>query len=225
MKALTFLILCFASIVLADDFKTIDGKEYKNVKVSRVEPDGIVITFSGGIVKIPFTELSPEIQNKYGYDPKAAGDFQQQTYQTDVTRARQLAGAMEKRATESAKYWSEHSTPVPSPSGPVERQSVASSMHGSMLDQRPVDKTLIYGEIVQVVDEGLLVSVLVPAYSRHEVIPARTIVLLVGNFPGFYDNDRIQLTGTLIGTHNYTAVWHYQKTVRAFEVAQISKLH
>ena len=65
MKALTFLILCFASIVLADDFKTIDGKEYKNVKVSRVEPDGIVITFSGGIVKIPFTELSPEIQKKY----------------------------------------------------------------------------------------------------------------------------------------------------------------
>src|SRR5438876_8647980 len=75
MKALTFLILCFASIVLADDFKTINGQEYKNVTVSRVEPDGIVITFSGGIVKIPFTELSPEIQKKYGYDPKAAEEF------------------------------------------------------------------------------------------------------------------------------------------------------
>jgi hypothetical protein len=32
---------------LAEDFKTIDGKEYKNAKVSRAEPDGIVITFSG----------------------------------------------------------------------------------------------------------------------------------------------------------------------------------
>jgi len=40
-----------------------------------------VLNFSGGIVKIPFTELSPEIQKKYGYDPKVAGDFQQQTYQ------------------------------------------------------------------------------------------------------------------------------------------------
>jgi hypothetical protein len=56
--------------VLADDFKTIIGKEYKNAIVSRVEPDGVVIKFSGGIVKIPFTELSPEIQKKYGYDPK-----------------------------------------------------------------------------------------------------------------------------------------------------------
>jgi hypothetical protein len=60
-----------ASIVLADDFKTIEGKEYKNAKVSRVEPDGITIKFSGGIVKIPFPELPPDVQKKYGYDPKA----------------------------------------------------------------------------------------------------------------------------------------------------------
>jgi hypothetical protein len=39
-------MLCFGSLALADDFKTIDGKEYKNATVSRVEPDGLVITFS-----------------------------------------------------------------------------------------------------------------------------------------------------------------------------------
>jgi len=43
MKTLVVSILCLASVVLADDFKTIDGKEYKNVTVSRVEPDGIVL--------------------------------------------------------------------------------------------------------------------------------------------------------------------------------------
>jgi hypothetical protein len=37
------LILCFALVALADDFKTINGKEYKNVTVSRVEADGIVL--------------------------------------------------------------------------------------------------------------------------------------------------------------------------------------
>ena len=36
---LAILAALAASIALADDFKTIDGKEYKNVKVSRVEPD------------------------------------------------------------------------------------------------------------------------------------------------------------------------------------------
>ena len=72
----TLVILALsASIALADDFKTTDGKEYKNVTVSRVEPDGIVISFSGGIVKIPFAELSLELQKQYGFDPQTAADF------------------------------------------------------------------------------------------------------------------------------------------------------
>jgi hypothetical protein len=41
-----------ASLALADDFKTVAGKEYKNATVSRVEPDGIVIKFHGGIANI-----------------------------------------------------------------------------------------------------------------------------------------------------------------------------
>jgi hypothetical protein len=51
MKTLAFFsILFFGSLALADDFKTINGKEYKNVTVSRVEPDGIVIRTSSGIL-------------------------------------------------------------------------------------------------------------------------------------------------------------------------------
>src|SRR6266536_4212396 len=46
-----------ASIALADDFKTVDGKEYKSAQVSRVEPDGIVLKTKSGITKVYFTEL------------------------------------------------------------------------------------------------------------------------------------------------------------------------
>src|SRR6266581_1557564 len=84
MKALTILVLCCASVVLADDFKTVDGKEYKNATVSRVEPDGIVITFSGGIVKPPFDELPPDVQTKYGYDSKAAATYAAEENQRQV---------------------------------------------------------------------------------------------------------------------------------------------
>src|SRR6266705_4251869 len=73
--ALAILAALSASIALADDFKTTDGKEYKNAKINRVEPDGIVISFSGGIVKIPFADLSQELQRKYNYDPEAAKQF------------------------------------------------------------------------------------------------------------------------------------------------------
>jgi hypothetical protein len=72
MKVLMFLMLCFALVTLADDFKTIDGKEYKNVTVRRVEPDGIVLITSAGISKVYFTELPKDVQVRFGYDPQRA---------------------------------------------------------------------------------------------------------------------------------------------------------
>src|SRR5436190_15065645 len=75
MKILTFLILCFASVAFADDFKAINGKEYKNVKVSRVEPDGIVLVSSSGISKVYFTELPKEVQERYQYDAAQAAAY------------------------------------------------------------------------------------------------------------------------------------------------------
>ncbi len=68
MNAFTFLILFFASVPLADDFKTIDGKEYKNAKVSRVEPDGIALITKSGISKVYFAELPKEVQERFHYD-------------------------------------------------------------------------------------------------------------------------------------------------------------
>ena len=64
---LAILIVCFASIALADDFKTIAGKEYKNVTVSRVEADGIVIKGKSGISKVYFVELPKDVQERFHY--------------------------------------------------------------------------------------------------------------------------------------------------------------
>ncbi len=72
MKALTLFIVCFASVILAEDFKTIDGQEYKNVAVSRVEPDGIVLITSSGISKVYFTELPKEVRDRFHYDATQA---------------------------------------------------------------------------------------------------------------------------------------------------------
>jgi len=78
MKALFFLIVCLAAVALADDFKTNAGKEYKNVTVSRVEPDGIVVTGKAGISKVYFTELPKDVQERFGYDPQKASDYSAQ---------------------------------------------------------------------------------------------------------------------------------------------------
>jgi hypothetical protein len=64
---ITILATLSASLALADDFKTIKGKEYKDATVSRVEPDGIVLKSKSGISKVYFVELPKDVQERFHY--------------------------------------------------------------------------------------------------------------------------------------------------------------
>ena len=105
MKILTFFILCFAPIALADDFKAIDGKEYKNVTVSRVEPDGIVLISKSGISKVYFTELPKEVRERFHYDPAKATAYLAEQTASQVAFQNQQAELRRKVAEERNKYW------------------------------------------------------------------------------------------------------------------------
>src|SRR5438093_698368 len=66
MKTLIALIVAaLVTAVRADDIKTIDGTEYKNVTINRTESDGIVITHSTGVAKIPFSQLPNDAQKQF----------------------------------------------------------------------------------------------------------------------------------------------------------------
>ena len=82
MSTPTFVILvvCFASIALADDFTTINGKEYKNATISRVEADGIVIRTKTGISKIYFVELPKDVQEPFLPSPAKTVAAQREFY-------------------------------------------------------------------------------------------------------------------------------------------------
>jgi hypothetical protein len=81
--ALAILVVLSVSIALADDFKTVEGKEYKNVTVTRVEPDGITVknTKAGVIVKLYFAELPKEVQQRFNYNPEQGATYQQERAQ------------------------------------------------------------------------------------------------------------------------------------------------
>ena len=109
----TFLILSFASVVLADDFKTIDGKEYENVTVNRVEPDGIVLTSSFGISKVYFTELPKEVQEHFRYDQaKSAAYSAEQNANLERLRKQQEESLRQKAevTAKNNKYLGEQQT-------------------------------------------------------------------------------------------------------------------
>ncbi|MGC1323241.1 MAG: hypothetical protein WA849_13740 [Candidatus Udaeobacter sp.] len=59
------LVVLFASLARSEDFKTTNGKVYKDATVSRIEADGIELKTKTGISKVYFTELPQDVQERF----------------------------------------------------------------------------------------------------------------------------------------------------------------
>jgi len=142
MKILTFLILCFASVALGDGFKAIDGKEYKNVKVSRVEPDGIVLITKSGISKVYFTELPKEVQERFHYNAAQAAAYSAEQAASQDAFQSQQAELRRKLAEENNRYWTgqapaknqQNKLPAVAPVVAGRGQQVEVISHGAQVD-------------------------------------------------------------------------------------------
>ena len=90
IKLIPFFIFCFTGIAVADDFNLVSGKEYKDVTVTRVEPDGIVLRTKSGISKVYFVELPKDVQERFHYNPSIASAYsaQQTVNQSTMAAAR-----------------------------------------------------------------------------------------------------------------------------------------
>jgi chromosome segregation ATPase len=106
-KVLTFLILSFTSAVFSEDFKTVNGKEYKDASITRVDPDGIVVKTKSGIAKVYFAELPKDVQERFHYDQQKASAYSAeqaanytayQKQQEEAQRERENAAAKQKAA-------------------------------------------------------------------------------------------------------------------------------
>lgn len=62
---IVILATLFVSLALAEDFKTVSGKIYKDATISHVEADGIVIRTKSGISKVYFVELPKDVQERF----------------------------------------------------------------------------------------------------------------------------------------------------------------
>ena len=70
--ALALFLFCLGPGALAVDFKTLEGVQYLDVTVKRVEADGIVIVTDVGVEKIYFSELPKEMKERYSQQAAAA---------------------------------------------------------------------------------------------------------------------------------------------------------
>jgi hypothetical protein len=66
---LAILALLSATLALAEDFRTVTGKLYKDATIIRVEADGIVLRTKTGISKVYFIELPKDVQGRFRPSP------------------------------------------------------------------------------------------------------------------------------------------------------------
>ena len=102
-KVLTLFILCFTSAAVAEDFTMVNGKEYTEATVTRVDPDGIVVKTKSGITKLYFTELPKEVQERFHYDPAKAASYSSEQIANYTAYQKQQEETQRRQAEADAK--------------------------------------------------------------------------------------------------------------------------
>jgi hypothetical protein len=102
-KVLAFLILSFAPAAFSEDFKTVNGKEYKDVTITRVDPDGIVVKTTSGVSKVYFAELPKDVQERFHYDPQKASAYSAEQAANYTVYQKQQEEAQRERENAAAK--------------------------------------------------------------------------------------------------------------------------
>lgn len=92
--------LALASPARADDVTTLAGTVYREVRLVRVEPDGVTWTHATGLCKVSFTDLPEAVRRTYHYDAKQAA-----AYQTAQLQARQRAADRTLENQREAAAW------------------------------------------------------------------------------------------------------------------------
>ena len=89
--------LCISS-VRAEDLKTQSGRTYKNATITRVEADGLVITYKFGIVKVAFQNIAAE--SREAFNPQKAAELAEKTQREQEERTRERARETAQRTIE-----------------------------------------------------------------------------------------------------------------------------
>jgi hypothetical protein len=108
MKVMTLLMMLVAAPLLANDppksFPTLSagGKTYRDVTVKAVQPDALRIVHAEGFARIPFEQLSPELQQQFGFDPgKASQHREDMAQKTKEATAKELSAAQAEKEKKS----------------------------------------------------------------------------------------------------------------------------
>jgi hypothetical protein len=230
------LVAALSLHALAEDIVTLDGEKHSG-KLSRVDADGPVLITDSGIEKIPFYNLSKELQKQYGFDAVKAVAYRDAVTKAEDQRQQALRIEREKiavhqreAALEQKAARGELSEPTPTP--PMghtlldtnARNSAgitigqAGGKSGSLDAPASGQRWSLQGNVSQKTDSGILVDTGGSGNGGGDRKPSG-IVLMVG-YPdeaSLAEGDHVKGNFHLIGTYDYTDVMDAARTVRKYQ--------
>lgn len=192
-----FVVFALVGLACADDFTLTDGTEYKDVRVRRADPDGLVLVTADGIVKAPFSKLPAAVQKQYNYDPAAAGKFVSET-NAKAAEAERTASTMAAKADSETKR--QTST----------KEQVAAAMEVKLT-------------VTSVMDGGFLAhGYKLDPYGSDTAFSDD--IYVAGEIPGLVDNARVNATVAPAGTKKFTTVMGAERTVAKFKLLSVREV-
>lgn len=92
---LTLILTLLLTPAFAEDWTTMDGTTYQDVKVVRVEDDAVTILYKDGGALVPLFKLSTALQKRFDYDPAKAKAAADARAKADAVNAKQLQAEIE----------------------------------------------------------------------------------------------------------------------------------
>jgi hypothetical protein len=215
MRRFTLLLIIPAmAIARGEDLKTTDGKEFKNVTVSRVEPDGLMIVTDSGILKLFFVELPKDVQEKYHYDPQQAAAFRARLDAANTTAKQTVAEVKERQrnafiqnaeaSQASQKAWKETVS--------------ASQSYDNPLNHVAEEKWAINGKVLSVTNEGALIFCQYSGFGMKTPKDEEAVFVKGKEAAELVDDQVVKCVGTPNGTYQYNSAGNAAKTVRSFDL-------
>jgi hypothetical protein len=178
MRTIAMLIAATMCVVGAPmeltELRTADGRLYENVRVTKVEPDGISIRHDSGTAKIRFEKLSPEMQTAFGYDAEDAAHYRQAQALKDAENERSVAelGKEEKRPSTPASEREEAPAEEPVAEEKVQKKgkgvfAMTAKSARAGRDDTTTWKTS-YGSSIKTIDRDRVVAVTVRSLMDTE---------------------------------------------------------
>ena len=98
---LAFIVIATALTAHSPAFEITnkDGKVYRDVTITKVEPDALAITYSDGVAHISYDKLPADLQRKY-FDPAKVAAYRQHVAEATKREAERVAE--EQRKTQAA---------------------------------------------------------------------------------------------------------------------------